>query len=1265
MRALILLLIVCVAAPGVLGAEGAEHVWQFELPAAGGAACEIPIATDALRDRGAIELAWSLSGAVDDDAPDRWLELAILTSDGRWFTTASLPALHAGRGDRRRIYLQAADWAGTHGRLGGDALHAVSYWRLSVHGGQTATVVSGTITALPVSDTPEETVTLAVEQVGDGVIRRTANARERWQEWRLRLVGDARSESGTLRLVTDQGEIPAFFEQPGENGAHGWQPQGPGRWVFRLRSGEVGSRGHLEWRSGTHQWRSPLVQVPMAIDKDEPLPEVHPDSLPIDRVPAWEGPAAVLVHGSIVRTPPRAVDAAFAPVLRWRADWTGFRGLDATAHAQAQAWDAQLAQPVTTVDLLSDALVQEQGAFRFGLHPHHHSSGGACAYPQDWWSAAAAAEAWIAHAQDVVARTRAVPELTTWTMGCLAPANNGDQLARLHRIASAIADVATIADERPVLLRHPQLLAYRYRANDPPWSTFERHTEGWGSAPWPGMARPQRISGGSEGDHALDLPLLTAGSVRIGAAQKTIDANVSNLDRLEWDLRFEGAADVAADCYAWVTDRHHRWYQIRVTRLSAAPRWTTIGVDLDSGAAWEPVGHDAPWTGDQRRQLRRLGIAVFVHGDHDGAATVRIDRIRRLGWPECLQPPLTIDHLQVTAEPTARATPIMAEFTLSQLVTNPFDPDVADVVGEVEGPDGQRLRYPAYWTEPMALHFRGGVETVEPAGAGRWHWRFSPPQPGVWRWRIAAKLKVQDTWQESLSPWHTSSVPATWPTLIPVRPDPQDPTWWRRDDGSFWYPLGLNLRSPGDSRQDAVLVAEAAGKAVPARDADPLTAPLPGWTSPQFERLGTVAFDRWFKRFAANGMTWARVWMCPWWCGLEWSREWDEYGGVLVYNQHAAARLDRVLESAAEAGIYVQLELQNHGMTSDFVDQQWNPDRRGNPGSPYSTRQGGPCRSPGEFYRSEDAWQLQAKRLRYIQARWGWRSGLAAFVLSSEMEFTGDWKDSGAYGQEDLGHAPETQRWIERNLAWFAANDPMQRAVSVHFSHPWRASRLWQMEGLGFSNSNAYTGFQEAQRRLGGPGAGLAKAFDIYLNGHFPPERLKRPTIIGEWGGHWERNTPARLAAELHTGLWMQAVLPYGGNTGFWWWLWIDAADTWHEYAAVARFVAGWDPRGVRWQSRRPLASPGVLALGMQSPREMRAYVWCEGFDRSLTVDTLSDAGTVTWRAPAGSTWTVECWDTTSGTVIATSQATTGEDGNLVVPLGELRGDAAFVLRRK
>ena len=92
--------------------------------------------------------------------------------------------------------------------------------------------------------------------------------------------------------------------------------------------------------------------------------------------------------------------------------------------------------------------------------------------------------------------------------------------------------------------------------------------------------------------------------------------------------------------------------------------------------------------------------------------------------------------------------------------------------------------------------------------------------------------------------------------------------------------------------------------------------------------------------------------------------------------------------------------------------------------------------------------------------------------------------------------------------------------------------------------------------QLGRPDSGLGGALLTYIIKHFPPHLLNRPTMLGEWGGHWNEQNAKVLAAEWRTGLWMQAVLPYGGNTGFWWWLWVDGSDGWHSCNRCA--ISSW-----------------------------------------------------------------------------------------------------------
>ena len=428
-----------------------------------------------------------------------------------------------------------------------------------------------------------------------------------------------------------------------------------------------------------------------------------------------------------------------------------------------------------------------------------------------------------------------------------------------------------------------------------------------------------------------------------------------------------------------------------------------------------------------------------------------------------------------------------------------------------------------------------------------------------------------------------------------------------------------------------------------------------------YERQGTASYARWFAQMKANGMNWGRVWMSPWWCGIEWKREWDGYGGLNVYAQAAAARLDRVLELARTNRVYIQLELQNHGMTSRRVDPQWDD-------NPYNKANGGPCATDVEFFSSDEAWTAYAKRLRYVLARWGWNSHLAAIVLSSEMEFTGAWTD--AFRDQDAGHNPVAAAWVKRNIDWFAANDPQRRPISIHFSHPWRAAQLWRESAVAFSNSNAYTGFQGFGRLGGERGTdrgGLPIALLTYLGEHFPPDKLKRPTLLGEWGGHWETNPASVLAAELRTGVWMQAVLPFSGNTGFWWWLWVDAAGHWSDYAPIAAFTAGEDPRGAGYQIHRPVVpdSRGVTVVGMRNAKEHRYYAVISAATKNPGVAVVDDAGParVVTDQP-GSKWQVERWNCTTGKAEATIDLVSDDQGILTLPLGRLAPDAAFKLHR-
>ena len=1297
------------ACPTCAGGEGA---WTIDLPvsANGERAFALP---DALLSDDQ-ELVFSYQRSETTAVRDVWIELSLLTSDGRYFATSQPLTIPGDNHEGElRIPLAAGHWSGQDGELGGDALAAVRELRLRLHGASdTDGRLNGTLRLAPLG----HRLPLVLQLFDSGLVGYGP-----WRELRLRLLGTG-GERGEVELALPSASgagrhLPLFFDQPGAVRDGRWHACGPGRWVLRLATNEVVPAGStVVWRAGSRSWTSAALPALSTVARSEALAPSPPDALPIPQAPAWSGfPCQVAAGGAAQRLDRTELVACPAPVLAWQSSWSGFRGAGAISYGQALAFDQQLAGGCADLDLLPQNLFREQGPFRFSLAPWHKDQGGPWEVPQDALRSDLPWQQWRGHVREVLARARATPGLVRWRLGLVQPANAPDEVTRLRTLLGDLSSLVGAFDARPVLALHPQAPKFLFPEPAGAWFDFEEGAQGWTYGPLPFSGRPQPAPFAAEGKLSLklDFPVVTLGDgTRAIGVMREIDATLFNLDRLEFDAALEGGG--TAQLYCWVTDNYHHWYQQRLDAIDGNRRWNTVGVDFSDHGAWQAVGGAPPWSAECRRRVRRLGIVAFRHeaGAAAGAgaapsspvlpaastsapaapaprvsatpatpatpvataaairpapaaqapaasaapvaAALYIDRMRRFGWAVEAAPTLTLRDLTVADGPVACWQPVQADFRLSIEAKNPYDPESADVVGEVVAPDGKKVIYPAYWGEPVRLEMADGVEHAIASGGGSWHWRFSPSAPGAWRWRLHARIKYRDSWLEANGDWRTLTVgaPST-DAMPPVRVSAKDHTSFETADGRWFYPIGINLRSPGDSRQDHVL-AELESQLPHAPQSSGL------FRSAAYERLGTRAYDAWLATMEKQHMNWARVWMCPWWCGLEWRRDWDGFGGLTIYNQIAAARLDRIMELARSHHIYVQLELQNHGMTSSHVDMQWAD-------NPYNAINRGPCHSDSEFFSSEEAWATHAKRLRYTVARWGWHSHLAAWVLSSEMEFTGAWWEEA--GNAEDGTSPTTEAWVKRSLAWFAANDQVAgRPVTIHFSHPWQGAQLWKMPGLGFSNSNAYTGFQTLGR-LGGEKAGQGNAILLYLSQHFPPWTLNRPTLIGEWGGHWETNPSAILSAELHTGVWLQAVLPYSGNTGFWWWLWADAAGRWSDYAPIAAFVAGEDRRGLEFRPYRPPVFADrqhtAAVIGMKCETEHRYYAGLPGLSHDLTLTSQEDAGVASIGTDqAESAWHIERWDCAKGVVAAVFDLTADAHGVVKLPLGVLNPDAAFKMRR-
>ena len=473
-----------------------------------------------------------------------------------------------------------------------------------------------------------------------------------------------------------------------------------------------------------------------------------------------------------------------------------------------------------------------------------------------------------------------------------------------------------------------------------------------------------------------------------------------------------------------------------------------------------------------------------------------------------------------------------AEFRIDGMpaAENNFDPDQIAVDATFTSPSGRTLTVPAFWYQDFTGSLEQGAESVSALGAPRWLLRYTPAEPGqfrlVLRWRLAGKLApdaVDSTFTvvPGPSPGRTG-----W---VRVGPDHR---YFETSDGRPLRFIGANVCWP--------------------------------------EEGGTRDYARWFGRMAAAGENYARLWLCPWWAGIE-----HKPGTLNRYSLADAWRLDRVFDLADENGIYVLLSLDHHGMYQ-VVNKGWGGKNNFWPTNPYSSLQGGPCAAPDDFFTSAVARDLYRKRLRYLVARFGYSPRLVAWQFFNEIDniFT-----QGVNGADVVA-------WHRDMGDWLRANDPYGHLITTSLTGGSDRPEVWSLPELDFSEYHSYV-----DPALG---AGIAALSDDFVL------RYRKPVMIGEYGvsaATWSIAQDPYLRG-FRQGLWSGALGGSAGTSMSWWWQDIDKDDVYPLYAVLARVLgdAGWGSGA--W-------APAALAPRSPLPSELAPHrPGTEEFDAALALNT-------------------------------------------------------------
>src|SRR5581483_11362688 len=432
------------------------------------------------------------------------------------------------------------------------------------------------------------------------------------------------------------------------------------------------------------------------------------------------------------------------------------------------------------------------------------------------------------------------------------------------------------------------------------------------------------------------------------------------------------------------------------------------------------------------------------------------------------------------------------EFRISSVpaASNPFDPDRIRVDGTFTLPSGRVVVVPAFWYQNYQRALSAGNESLTSVGLPEWRLRFLPPETGSY----GVTLTIRTNGQSVGSPAITNFT-------VAAQNQPARFGYVRNGAGGQYFQTGD-------------------GQALP------LVGENVGWPG----SAGTYDYDTWFGAMQTAGENYARVWMCPWWLGIE-----TDANSLTHYRLDRAWQLDYVLQLAEQRGMYLLLCLDFHGMF-EVTPDYWG----GNnfwPSNPYNVTNGGPCLSQDGFFTNATAQTVYQKRLRYLTARYGYSPNLLAWQLLNEID------NEYAYL-----NPTDVAAWHSVMAGWLHTNDPFGHLVTTSLTGGSDRPEIWSIPQLDFAAYHSYSEPSPASRL-----ATIGQSFR---------QRYSKPVIIDEFGTDWRgwnrANDP--YLRGFRQGLWGGAL---GGSVGTaisWWWETIQSENDYSDYSALRGILGqtGW-----------------------------------------------------------------------------------------------------------
>lgn len=434
-----------------------------------------------------------------------------------------------------------------------------------------------------------------------------------------------------------------------------------------------------------------------------------------------------------------------------------------------------------------------------------------------------------------------------------------------------------------------------------------------------------------------------------------------------------------------------------------------------------------------------------------------------------------------------------AEFRVDHapVATNCFDPDLIRLDATFTPPSGRSLTVPAFWYLDFSRALTNGAEVLTPVGSPHWRIRFTPTEPGDY----TLSLNIQTNGVAAGKPvvMHFS-VPSVTPSgqhgYVRIAPDKR---YFETTDGRPLRLVGANVC----------------------------------WG----ENQGTFNYDAWFGAMRNTGENFARLWMAPWFMGLE-----HMPGRLNNYDLRSAWQLDYIFDLADQSGIYLLLCFDHHGMFQ-ANNRNWGGSNNFWNTNAYNQINGGPCEKPNDFFTNARAKTIYEKRLRYLIGRYSYSPRLLAWQFFNEIDNV-----FGPLNGDDV------VAWHREMGQWLHAHDPYGHLVTTSLTGGSERPEIWSLPEMDFS---VYHSYNESA-----PGKGMATLARSFVKDY------GKPMMIGEFGvdsRSWNIASDPYLRG-FRQAVWSGALGGSVGTAMLWWWQDIHKDDVYPLFAAMNGILrsAGW-----------------------------------------------------------------------------------------------------------